>query len=69
MSHFPKRSSNKYFAENKQLSKRRVAEQKYSCSDSCQTEEPDPTLLQMLKDIMRTLQMNQKSLSIELNVR
>jgi hypothetical protein len=70
ISHFPKHSSNKYFEEQQKLNKRRVADNFSSEEDSenGQTAEPDPTLLQKLKEIMRTLQKNQKSLSFELNV-
>jgi hypothetical protein len=70
ISHFPKQTSNKYFEEQQKLNKRRVADLS-SCeedSENGQTAEPDPTLLQKLKEIMRTLQKNQKSLSYELNV-
>jgi len=70
LSHFPKHSANKYFEEQQKLNKRRVADN-FSCeedSENGQTAEPDPTLLQKLKEIMRTLQKNQKSLSFELNV-
>jgi hypothetical protein len=71
VSHFPKHSANKYFEEQQKLNKRRVPEQNFSSeedSENGQTAEPDPTLLQKLKEIMRTLQKNQKSLSYELNV-
>lgn len=70
MSHFPKHSANKYFDEQPKLNKRRVPDNFSSEEDSenGQTAEPDPTLLQKLKEIMRTLQKNQKSLSFELNV-
>ena len=72
MNHFPKHSANKYFEEQRKLTKRRVSDQNFSSdedSENGQTSEPDPTLLQKLKEIMRTLQKNQKSLSSDLNVR
>lgn len=53
--HYPNRSSNDYFEEQRQLTKRRSVSQNL----------PDPTLLEQLKDIVRTLQ---KSLSSALNV-
>jgi hypothetical protein len=70
MCRFPKDSFNKRFARKEQIYKRRIAERKIFSSRGAEIDNgQSANILPKLKEIMRILQKNQKSLSDELNVR
>jgi hypothetical protein len=70
MCRFPKDSFNKGFERKELIYKRRIVKRKIFSSSGAEIDNgQSANILRKLKEIMRTLQKNQKSLSDELNVR